>query len=157
MLTPPPVRKNRNKMKLRERGAMDGNVLPLDPCRGNRPHRLRWLKLEKGKEMKLTNVIVVKWNRTNLYFKTTFTRLPLEFFVLFFKVRLCAACLGWYRVKVPRRRPRLKMPLTAIPSLPACFRVTSLLIYKKGLPMATTCQVSPPLRGWQLTWANWRC
>lgn len=130
MQTPPPVRKTRKKMKLRQRERWiviwyhQTPAEEIGPTDSNGRGR--------GQEFKSSNVTVRQLTRTNLYFKTAFTFLPLEFWVASFHLPSSIGCSNYYYIKAILYRLRLKMLLTAIPSLPACFYITPPLIYKKG-------------------------
>lgn len=58
-----PCDAKQNQDDIKKQGVMDGNVLPLDPWRGNRPYRLRWKKMVGG-EMQLKNQVWLLFNYT---------------------------------------------------------------------------------------------
>lgn len=140
---------------IKKEGAMDGNVLPLDPCRGNRPHWLRWRKMET----RFNNQVWLLCSCTEPDFCFTFTLRVVVF--LFFRLLLTRSHPHKLILhKSNSSQVEVKEASNWNPYLPAstlCHHTFFFFFLTKGLPVAPTCQVPPPLRGWQLTWANWRC
>ena len=110
---------------IRKEGAMDGNVLPLDPCRGNRPNWLRWRKME----MRFNNQVWLLFSCTEPNFCFTFTLKVVVFFCFFHSLLTRSHPYKLILHKSNSSQVEVKDASDWTPPIPACFYVMPPLIF----------------------------